>query len=96
MNRPIMMASLAGALWLAACGKESHETAAPDAGPSMALEAPSASIHSAPSASASATATEVPDEPPTERRAERKAATEITRSNYKTELSKIEKEVGSP
>jgi hypothetical protein len=81
----------AGALFLG-CEKKSEPSAtgAPEA--AVASAAPSVAS-AAPSASA---APEKPDEPPTEVRAERKAATEITKANYKAELTKIEKEIGPP
>ncbi len=42
-----------------------------------------------------AMAAEPPTRAATERRAERKAAAQINKGNYKTELTKIEKELGS-
>jgi hypothetical protein len=79
-----------GALLLG-CEKKT-ETAAGSAEGAPPPAASSATVASAaPSASA---APVVPDEPPTEARAERKAATEITKANYKAELAKVEKEIG--
>jgi hypothetical protein len=84
---------------IAATGCEKKESAVEaDAGH---LAVASASASAAPSASAAASATAAasaftPDTPPAERKAEGKAVREITKANYKGELTKIEKEIGSP
>jgi hypothetical protein len=58
--------------------------------------ATAAASASAPVASASASVAEKPDTPPTERKAERKAAAEINKGNYKSELGKLEKDLPAP
>ena len=97
MTRSHWFAACLGAALLGGCSKDSaHETAAmADAGAAMGA-VPDASA-ALPSAMASGSAApEIEDTPPTERRAEGKAVSEITRANYKSELTKIEKELGSP
>ena len=80
---------------LAGCSKTSSSEATVDAG--QAAGASAIASVSAPVASPSAAATEDFDTPPpSEKKADHKAAREITKANYKAELTKIEKEIGSP
>lgn len=83
-----------GAMSLVACSKSSTaESAAGDAG--HAMTAPSGSAATAPSSVASTNPG--PDEyPPSEKKADRKATKEISAANYKTELTKMDKEIGNP
>ncbi len=82
------------------CGKQktAESAGAGDADVAIVTTAASAVAPSpAATASAAPSATTAAEETlPTERRAERKAANEITHGNYKSELAKIEKELGAP
>ncbi len=76
-----------------ACTKDKPaDTSAADAG-----QASNAAPSGAPSASAVASAAPAAEAPlPSEHRADVKAVQEISTSNYKAELDKVEKEIGAP
>ena len=91
---------LATALSIAGCAKseKSETTGATDpasAAPSARHAAESASVAEAPAA-AVALPLGPQEEPPSDEPATLQAAREITKANYKTELGKIEKEIGAP
>ena len=65
------------------------EKKSPDVSASVA---PSAA--STPAPASAAPSADISDTPPSEARAEARAATEITKANYKAELTKVEKEIG--
>ena len=98
MNRFLLIGFAFGAAVLGGCGKETaRETAGTaDSGTVMIPASASSPLASARGALSASAGPEAEDEPPTERRAERKAVNEINHANYKSEMSKIEKELGSP
>ncbi|HEY2514895.1 MAG TPA: hypothetical protein VGI39_28710 [Polyangiaceae bacterium] len=86
------------ALGAAACSKEeTKETAAVDAAKPAASALASAIPSAAPSASAAPAATLTQAESlPGPDKADRKARRQISHANYKTELDKMDKEIGNP
>jgi hypothetical protein len=88
-------------MWLAACGRDESQQATGNGSPSsLAADSagPAASrstVRVAP-AVAPAVPPEPEEEPPNEQQAAEKAAREIKKANYKSELTKIAKEIGEP
>jgi hypothetical protein len=96
--RTLAVAALVATWLVVGCSKPSTEGAegGTAAASSASGAAAAASASAAAAASASAAAAEPEDEPPNEHKADGKASREITKANYKTELTKMEKEIGNP
>ena len=98
MNR--LLASVLFAAALVACNKGEGDKSTPSASATaaapLALSAGPAMSAIAKAVAPAAPPSEPADSPPTEQKADNKAAREISPTNYKTELTKLEKEIGSP
>jgi hypothetical protein len=86
---------LVAAASVGACGKSETPEAPGATDPAPALASAPRSVAFA-AASATVPPAVTQQEPPSEERAGQKAANEITKANYKSELTKIEKEIGGP